>query len=164
MKPCNTLLVSVVAALLAAGCAGSKKDAAPAATTEAAAPRNLTLGGDQLFAFGKAGLADISADGRGQLDALAAQLQSARYGLVRIVGFTDRIGSEKANMALSTRRAEAVRDYLVGQGIPTERIVATGRGPYQPVAECSSERGQALIDCLAPNRRVEITVDPPYGP
>lgn len=162
MKPTTILLASALAALLAAGCASTAKQAPAPAPAETVADLNLTLAGDQLFAFGKAGIADISASGRSQLDTLATRLQATNYGLVRIVGFTDRIGSDKANMALSTRRAQAVRNYLVERGVPTERIVATGRGRYQPVVECNDERGQALIDCLAPNRRVEITVDPPF--
>lgn len=157
-------MCTLTAAVLTSGCAGNKKAQPPAHDPAAtAAGLSTTLGGDQLFAFGKAGIADISAAGRAQLDALAAQLQSTPYGLVRIVGFTDRIGSDKANMTLSTRRAHAVRDYLVERGIPLEKIVATGRGPYQPLVTCEAERGQALKDCLAPNRRVEITVDPPFG-
>lgn len=163
MKPFRaTVICTLATALLTAGCAGNKKEEAPPTAAQAAASLGTTLAGDDLFAFGKSGIADISSGGRERLDALATQLQSTPYGLVRVVGFTDRIGSDKANMALSTRRAHAVRDYLVERGIPMERIVATGRGRYQPVVACETERGQALIDCLAPNRRVEITVDPPF--
>lgn len=164
MTPLHRMTMAALAAacFAAAGCAGSK----PATRPDAPAPAanlDLTLAGDALFAFGKASIDDLSAQGRGQLDAFVARLQSADYGLVRIVGHSDRIGSDKANMTLSTRRAQAVRDYLVQHGIPDQKIVATGRGRYQPVATCEREKAQALIDCLAPNRRVEITVDPPFG-
>jgi OmpA-OmpF porin, OOP family len=156
-------MAALAAALLGAGCASQSKPAESPPPAAAPQPMNLTLAGDALFAFGKSSLADLSAGGRQQLDDLAARLQTTPFGLVRIAGHSDRIGSDSANMALSTRRAEAVRDYLVQQGIPEDRIIATGRGRYQPVAQCESERGQALIDCLAPNRRVEITVDPPFN-
>lgn len=164
MKPTRSALAALLAAtcIAVSGCAGTK----PATKAEAPAPAadlGMTLSGDALFAFGKATIEDISADGRGQLDAFIARLQAADYGLVRIVGHSDRIGADKANMALSTRRAQAVRDYLVGHGVPDQKIVATGRGPYQPVARCEREKAQALIACLAPNRRVEITVDPPFN-
>ena len=164
MKPFRATLTCMLAiAVFATGCAGGNKAQAPAAQPVTAASLSTTLGGDELFAFGKAGIGDISAGGQERLDKLATQLQTTPYGLVRIVGYTDRIGSDKSNMAVSTRRAQAVRDYLVERGVPVENIVATGRGPYQPVVECKVERGQALQDCLAPNRRVEITVDPPLN-
>ncbi len=60
----------------------------------------------------------------------------------------------------STRRANTVRDYLIERGIPAEKITAVGRSSVEPVVECNDERSQALIDCLAPNRRVEIRIVP----
>ena len=62
----------------------------------------------------------------------------------------------RADIALSARRAEAVRDYLVARGVAASLISAEGRGSSEPVVECTRERGPALIACLAPNRRVEI--------
>ncbi len=165
MKHTHSALATVLVAtcLAMAGCA-STKPATKASAPAVAVDLDLTLSGDALFAFGKSSIGDLSADGRAQLDAFVARLQEAQYGLVRIVGHSDRIGSDKANMTLSTRRAQAVRDYLVERGIPDQKIVATGRGRYQPVATCEREKAQALIDCLAPNRRVELTVDPPFQP
>lgn len=153
----RSIALAMLAIGLAAGCASkSRQDSAP---PPSAASMDLTLSGDALFAFGKAGIDDLSSTGREQLDAFAAKLAENPVELIRIVGHTDRIGSDKANMVLSTRRAHSVRDYLVQRGVPEAKIIATGRGAYQPVAKCETERGQALIDCLAPNRRVEITVD-----
>lgn len=161
MKTTALLTVALGACLLAA-CAS--KPAAKQASAAAAAPSGFTetLAGDAAFAFGKSGIGDVSEGARQQLDALASRLQGSEYGLVRIVGHSDRIGSDKANMALSTRRAHSVRDYLLERGVPDAKMVATGRGPYEPVVPCEGERRQALIDCLAPNRRVEIRVDPPF--
>lgn len=164
MTPNRIVLAAAAAACFAlAGCAGSKPATKPDAAPAAPVDLDLTLSGDALFAFGKSSIADLSASGREQLDAFTERLKAADYGLVRVVGHSDRIGSDKANMALSTRRAQAVRDYLVEHGVPDQKIVATGRGPYQPVEKCEREKAQALIDCLAPNRRVEITVDPPFN-
>lgn len=160
-RPMGMPMCMLAATLLLAGCAGTSKEQAPPDPAATAASLSTTLAGDQLFAFGKADIDDLSPAGREQLDTLATRLQAIDYGLVRIVGFSDRIGSAKANMALSTRRAKAVHDYLLERGVPAQKMVATGRGPYQPVVTCETERAQALIDCLAPNRRVEITVDPP---
>lgn len=156
------LLPAALGACLLAACAS--KPAAETAPPAASAPTGFTetLAGDAAFAFGKSNIGDLSEGARQQLDALAARLQGVEYGLVRIVGHSDRIGSDKANMTLSTKRANSVRDYLLERGIPDAKMVATGRGPYEPVEQCEGESGQALIDCLAPNRRVEIRVDPPF--
>lgn len=153
------MLVAMATACLLAACA-SKPKAPPPPPPAPPMAMNMTMSGDALFAFGKADIGDLSSEGRGQLDEFAAKLSASPYGLVRVVGHSDRVGNDKANMSLSKRRAEAVRDYLAQHGVPDAKIVATGRGSYQPVVKCDQERGQAMIDCLAPNRRVEITVDP----
>jgi len=121
------------------------------------------LSADGLFGFGKARL-DESAGGEGlaALDSLAAKLADGRrIKAVHVIGHSDRIGSDKANLALSTRRAESVRDYLVARGVQADLVTAVGRGSVEPVAECPGERGEVLIACLAPNRRVEVRVS--YG-
>ncbi len=117
------------------------------------------LDADGLFAFGKAGIRDISPDGRAALDALAARLADGRtIEIVHVIGHSDRIGSRAGNLRLSNQRAEAVRGYLVEHGVPSSLITAVGRGDVEPVVECTGERGDALIACLAPNRRVEVRV------
>lgn len=117
------------------------------------------LDSDGLFAFGKAGIRDISPAGRAALDDLVSRLSAGRApDVVHVIGHSDRIGNRQGNLRLSTQRAEAVRGYLVEHGVPADRITAVGRGDVEPVVECGSERGQALIACLAPNRRVEVRV------
>lgn len=118
---------------------------------------NERLSADGLFAFGKATLG--SAEGRAELDALAARLNDGRpFDMVHVIGHSDRIGGDAANVALSTKRANAVRDYLVSHGVPSTKITAVGRGSVEPIAECRTEKGAALRACLAPNRRVEVRV------
>jgi outer membrane protein OmpA-like peptidoglycan-associated protein len=124
----------------------------PQATPTAPVQQNLSA--DALFAFGKARLK--SADNT-DLDALADKLKAAsQIDSVHVVGYTDRIGREQANLELSTKRAEAVRDYLVAHGVPAGVIQTEGRGDADPVAECPNLKGGKLIACLAPNRRVAI--------
>lgn len=82
--------------------------------------------------------------------------------LLIIIGHADRIGTEAYNQALSERRANAVKDYLLTQGIPAERMVASGKGESEPNPEantsqaCKGMRGDKLILCLEPDRRVTV--------
>lgn len=75
---------------------------------------------------------------------------------VVIVGYTDRLGSDAYNQKLSERRALAVKEYMVGRGIDADRLVAEGRGEAEPIVECNDKNKTDLINCLKPNRRVEI--------
>ena len=119
------------------------------------------LSADGLFAFGKSGIDDLSDEGRVALDELAARLVERPVEIVHVIGHSDRIGTPTAIHRVSSERANAVRDYLIERGVPEDRITAVGRGGVEPVVECSDERGQALVECLAPNRRVEVRVS--YG-
>ncbi len=120
-------------------------------------PRSYSLGGDALFAFGGAGLDALSADGRASLARIADELKAAGSTSVDVFAYTDRIGSEAANLRLSQARANTIRDYLVSHGMPAAGIRAVGMGEAAPVATCDDALPRAeLIACLAPNRRVEI--------
>ena len=73
----------------------------------------------------------------------------------------DRIGTDEYNRKLSQRRAETVKAYLESQRLDARRVEAVGRGKSDPVTtreDCKGFRGQRLIKCLAPDRRVEIEV------
>ena len=84
---------------------------------------------------------------------LAAQALAARPELsIMIVGHSDNKGSLEDNIALSRRRAEAVREALIERGVDAGRIAAHGAGFLAPVASNASEAGRAL------NRRVELVV------
>ena len=109
----------------------------------------LTLG-DVLFA---SGAANLNSAGNGHLDKLAIFLN--RYGdrTALIEGHTDNVGGEDYNLGLSQRRAEAVKSYLVGQGIHSTRLSASGMGKGSPVADNSSATGRQQ------NRRVEVIIE-----
>lgn len=121
----------------------------------------FTLSADALFAFDKAGLADITQKGTAELDDIAGKLNApeAKAAHVEVTGYTDRIGSDAYNQKLSERRAKTVRDYLVSKGVAAERVASAGRGKADPVATCSDKSKAKLIACLAPNRRVTIEVN-----
>ena len=123
--------------------------------------QTFTLSTDALFIFDKSDAADIKPDGREQLAALAKKIAAAGPGVasIRVVGYTDRIGSDAYNDALSKRRAETVMSYLEEHGVAADKISAEGRGKADPVVECTQSKRVELIDCLSPNRRVEVKVD-----
>lgn len=75
---------------------------------------------------------------------------------VIIIGHADRLGSDNYNQKLSERRALAVKDYMVGKGIDANRLVTESKGEAAPLVQCTDKDRAALINCLAPNRRVEI--------
>ena len=108
----------------------------------------FTLAGD-AFASGQAALTGTAA---ASVKALAAYLQAGPSLPVTIEGHTDSQGAAAANLALSQRRAEAVRDALVAGGVPRAKVRAVGRGHLQPVADNAGAAGRAR------NRRVEIIV------
>ncbi|MCW5601792.1 OmpA family protein [Nitrosomonas sp.] len=134
-------------------------DAPPAPAPVLTEPEKISFSADALFDFDKAVL---KPEGKMALDIFADKLQSINYDLIIAVGYADRIGSEEYNKQLSMRRAEAVKNYLVNaKGISPDRIFTDGKGEANPVTgnSCVGERKtKALIDCLAPDRRVEIEV------
>lgn len=115
-------------------------------------PAMSTLSSSVLFGFDKAVL---SSKGQDAIVDLVEQLQQDQDTPIRVVGYTDRIGSEAYNKTLSQQRANAVRDALVSGGIDASRVQAVGKGTQNPVVQCDGQRGK-VIACLAPNRRVEI--------
>jgi OmpA-OmpF porin, OOP family len=121
----------------------------------APATTRISVEADALFAFGSAAL---TAQGQQRLQQVVRELRNAHAvdGLA-VVGHADRIGSAGSNLALSQRRAAAVRDYLVALGLPRAAIRAEGRGSAEPKVACAGDGGDALVACLAPNRRVDIT-------
>jgi len=74
---------------------------------------------------------------------------------VAIQGYTDSVGSEDYNQALSQRRADSVRSYLVRQGISSGRLTASGMGKADPVASNESASGRQQ------NRRVAVIINNP---
>lgn len=121
--------------------------------------QRYTISTDTLFDFDKAGMGDMNAAGRAQLDEFADKIKSFdRLKSIRITGHTDRLGSSAYNDRLSVKRAETVRRYLIERGVPAGVMSIAGLGKSQPVQECGGLLRNELIECLKPNRRVEIEV------
>jgi outer membrane protein OmpA-like peptidoglycan-associated protein len=108
----------------------------------------LTMG-DVLFSFGKA---DLSAGAVRNLDKLTGFLEKHPDRSVLIEGHTDSIGSDEFNLALSQKRADAVKEAMVGKGIRPDRVLTKGYGKQFPVAGNDTESGRQL------NRRVEVVI------
>jgi OOP family OmpA-OmpF porin len=96
------------------------------------------------------------------LDTFASELRGTHFDHIHVIGYTDRIGSDKYNLYLSRQRADAVATYLVSKsGVDSGKIEAEGRGKADPVTkpgECGEKRSPKTIACLQPDRRVEIEV------
>lgn len=111
----------------------------------------ITLSGAVLFATGKYELLPIA---REKLDEVAKALKDQGYKQIIVEGHTDSRGKASDNDTLSLKRAESVRTHLVSQGIPSEKIRATGLGSGRSIADNNTAEGRAN------NRRVEIVVEP----
>ena len=113
---------------------------------------------EPLFNFDKS---EIRADQGAKLDEFISSLAGAQYDSIAVVGHADRIGKEAYNQNLSERRANAVKTYLAGKGVPADKIRTEGRGKSEPVTgdTCAKTRGKALISCLQPDRRVDVSVN-----
>ena len=109
----------------------------------------LTLGSDLLFDVGQSRL---KPGGRRAITNLAKFMSQHAERKIVIEGFTDNSGSPQANQRLSERRAAAVREALVREGIEPGRIEARGLGAAYPVASNDNTGGRQL------NRRVEILI------
>ncbi|MEK9721040.1 MAG: OmpA family protein, partial [Quisquiliibacterium sp.] len=119
----------------------------------AAAPQRFTLAADALFDFDKSSLKPA---GKEALDALMSSAGGKAVELAIVVGHTDSVGTDAYNMALSLRRADSVKAYLVSKGVAADRIRTAGRGESQPVASNETEEGRAK------NRRVTVRVTPSF--
>ena len=96
--------------------------------------------------------AELIGDSRQVLDEVVETLRRNPELKLEVAGYTDNRGNRNYNMRLSQDRAEAVRQYLVSQGIAAERLQAKGYGPDNPIADNGSEDGRAT------NRRVELHI------
>lgn len=143
------------------------KAAAPAAVVpvgpEKPAFDKITLQAETLFDFDKS---VVRPDGKQKLndEVVGKMKQYPQVEVVLVTGHADRIGKEKYNQKLSERRAAAVKDYLVSQGVEANRIETAAKGEAEPVVACSDVKGKEsgknkkLVECLQPNRRVMVEV------
>jgi outer membrane protein OmpA-like peptidoglycan-associated protein len=112
----------------------------------------ITLSGSLLFASNRS---DLLPSAQEKLNEVGAALtRQDAESKITVEGYTDSQGDAPYNQALSQRRAEAVREYLVSRGVGADRVTAQGFGLTRPIADNGSAEGRAN------NRRVEIVVQP----
>jgi outer membrane protein OmpA-like peptidoglycan-associated protein len=104
---------------------------------------------DVLFDTGKY---TLKPDTKISLAKVAGILQAYPGLKLQVEGYTDSVGSDEYNQKLSENRADAVRDFLITQGVQTDNITGTGYGKAKPVADNATAQGRAQ------NRRVQLVV------
>ena len=104
---------------------------------------------DVLFDTGKNTLRPLAREKLAKISGIMLAYPGLKLG---IEGNTDSVGGDAYNQALSERRADSVRSFLVEQGIPTESMTSVGLGKTQPIASNDTAEGRQQ------NRRVELVV------
>lgn len=130
----------------------------PVAAPAPKKPAVVNIASTELFEFNKA---TLTQEARAKLDSeVIAKLKDVgqlRYIIVN--GHADRLGTAQYNQRLSEKRAEAVRAYLVSKGADASKVETLGFGKTNPVKSCPDQKERkALIECLAPNRRVVVEI------
>ena len=112
-------------------------------------PEVITLDdqGQVLFAFDSA---QLTVEAQQRLRALLPQLSDPQVTRIKVIGFTDSVGTDAYNQGLSEQRAGSVAEFLIAQGLAADKVTSQGRGESEPVADNDTEEGRAR------NRRVEL--------
>ena len=111
----------------------------------------MTVSAEALFDHDKSVLKPEGKAALHELDE-AIKAKGARVVDIDVIGHTDSDGTEEYNQALSERRAQAVRDYMVSEDVDASIIDVSGQGESNPVASNATKEGRAE------NRRVDIHV------
>ena len=150
-----------------------KPEPVPAPRVEAPKPKpepekpkpvaeKVTFAADVLFDFDKA---VVKPEGKSKLDDLSNKVKGINLEVIIAIGHADSIGSDGYNQRLSVRRAESIKAYLVSRGVEANRVYTEGKGEKQSITagKCKNmgkehRSNKKLVDCMQPDRRVEIEV------
>jgi len=111
-----------------------------------------------LFDSDKSTLRPASRDA---LDEFVGKIKGLDSQNLLAVGYADRMGSDAANQVLSQQRADAVKTYLVGKGVTSDRVRVSAKGETQPAIaanQCTDASNAKNIACLQPDRHVSVEV------
>lgn len=114
---------------------------------------NLALNFKSDLVF-DSGAADVKGASAADIQQVAKVMNDYPQTKIIVAGHTDSTGSAEFNQKLSERRAEAVKNLLVDNGVSSDRIVVRGYGKTQPIASNDTATGRQQ------NRRVKITIEP----
>ena len=134
---------------------------APVAMAAAAAlpvTEKVTFDANILFDSDKSA---IRPAGRDKLDQFITNTRGLESQSIMAVGYADRMGTGASNQALSQQRVDAVKAYLVGKGVASDRVQTSARGETQPTtlpAECKDANNAKNVACMQPDRHVFIEV------
>jgi len=151
----NKIKISVfLCILLLAGCAAPQIKTQEGGAANISTESNfltVTFKGDVTFDYNSA---EVKTELYSEVDRVAGVLTQNPNTYIRIEGHTDSIGSDRYNLDLSKRRANAVKNLLVQFGIDDNRIEVVGLGKTMPITTNETEAGRQK------NRRVEIKITP----
>ena len=165
--PRNLRLVTMAAVVALAGCASKPKPAAeapppappPSSAVQGQVESTVVPGSVQDFRVNVGDTVHfdydryaITSEGRDLLQRQAAWLQKYQQVRVTSEGHCDERGTREYNLALGARRANAVKEYLVGLGVSSRRMDTISYGKERPICTESSE------SCWSQNRRGVTTI------
>jgi outer membrane protein OmpA-like peptidoglycan-associated protein len=142
------------------------EQAALAAVQVAVAPapevipvQQVSFGTDALFKFNGGSSKDLTADGLLKLEDFVTKLNEVKnVERLLVEGHADRFGRDPYNEGLSSQRANTIAAFLVSKGVNAQMIQVQGYGESRPLVECAGKKSKKVIECLQPNRRVELKV------
>lgn len=131
----------------ATGCEIATSEVAMTATTE-----NMSQELKPINVNFDVGSARLDMETRRQLEELVKKVKSSEAAVIAVTGHTDITGRLDYNKTLAEKRAMAVSQFLRSRGIPPDKFRINARGPFEPIADNTTETGRAM------NRRVELYV------
>jgi peptidoglycan-associated lipoprotein len=153
VRPLVRAALAAAAALMLSGCLDAVQR--PSVVANANAAPDLPGGGSEDFVvnvgrrtYFREGSTELDSVAKETLDKQADWLKRYPRWKVKIQGFADDPGSKEANVSVSAKRAQAVRAYLVAQGVSSDRLYAKGYGRERLVRDCAD------LSCKSQNRRV----------
>lgn len=132
--------------------------AAPVVMAAAAPLPKVTVDANILFDSDKSAIRTADRD---KLDKFVADIRGLDSQNITVTGHADRMGSDASNQVLSQKRVDAVKAYLVGKGVASNRVQTSARGETQPTTsagECKDGKNATNVACLQPDRHVSLEV------
>lgn len=107
------------------------------------------------FDFGRS---NLTVESKTELDVVAQTLRENPNMKLKLLGYTDAVGTAQANVALATTRARAARNYLINKGIRADRMYIKVFGEADPIAPNEDFDGNDIAENRKHNRRVVLAI------